>query len=103
MFTRPLSTGWEDDDEHLAASLAEEIRLSIDFYMAQPEARPAGELILSGPGSANVDLVGELEPLLHLPIRVAEPLGTLDTSAIAGDADPHRYTIAAGLALGAAA
>jgi type IV pilus assembly protein PilM len=102
-FTRPLSAAWDDEDDHLAASLAEEIRLSIDFYMAQPEARPAEELVLSGPGSADGELVSELQPLLHLPIRVAEPLGTLETSAIAGDPNPHRYTVAAGLALGAAA
>jgi type IV pilus assembly protein PilM len=51
LFTRPLSTQWDADDDNVAAALAEEIRLSIDYYMAQPEARWVGEIVLSGPGS----------------------------------------------------
>ncbi len=52
LFTRPLSTAWaEDDEQAAAAALAEEIRLSVDFYMAQPEARWVGEVVLSGPGA----------------------------------------------------
>src|SRR4051794_38906992 len=48
LFTRPLSTAWQEDDEQAAAAaLAEEIRLSVDFYMAQPEARWVGEVVLS--------------------------------------------------------
>ncbi|MEA2481576.1 MAG: type pilus assembly protein PilM, partial [Thermoleophilaceae bacterium] len=43
LFTRPLSTSWDDQDENVAGAMAEEIRLSIDFYMAQPEARWVGE------------------------------------------------------------
>jgi hypothetical protein len=34
---------------------------------------------------------------------VADPLGGLDTSDAFDDEDPHRHTVAAGLALGAAA
>src|SRR5437764_7676356 len=49
LFTRPLSTVWQEDDEQAAAAaLAEEIRLSVDFYMAQPEARWVGEVVLLG-------------------------------------------------------
>src|SRR5205814_2039789 len=52
LFTRPLSTAWQEDDEQTAAAaLAEEIRLSVDFYMAQPDARWVGEVVLSGPGA----------------------------------------------------
>src|SRR5919199_394579 len=45
LFTRPLSTAWDTDDEGVAAALAEEIRLSVDFYMAQPDARWVGEVV----------------------------------------------------------
>ncbi|HEX8857083.1 MAG TPA: pilus assembly protein PilM [Thermoleophilaceae bacterium] len=102
LFTRPLSTDWDEDGEHVAFALAEEIRLSIDYYMAQPDARPAGEVKLSGPGARIEGLAEQLEPLIHLPVSVAEPLGAL-THGELGDEDPYRHTVAAGLALGAAA
>ncbi|HEX6459765.1 MAG TPA: pilus assembly protein PilM [Thermoleophilaceae bacterium] len=103
LFTRPLSTDWSDEGDHVAAALAEEIRLSIDFYMAQPDARPVGEVQLSGPGSAIAGLADELSALIHLPVSVADPLGGLDASGALDGEDPHRHTVAAGLALGAAA
>jgi type IV pilus assembly protein PilM len=103
LFTRPLSTDWSDAGEHVATALAEEIRLSIDFYMAQPDARPVGEIQLSGPGSGQEDLAEQLSSLIHLPVSVADPLGGLDANGSLDGEDPHRHTVAAGLALGAAA
>src|SRR5918996_6448703 len=100
-FTRPLSAVW--DEEEAGSRLADETRLSIDYYMTQPQARPVGEVVLSGPGSADVALVENLGIHLGLPVRVAEPLGVLDRSSLARDEDPHRYTVAAGLSLGAVA
>src|SRR5918998_2854318 len=101
LFTRPLSTSSDDSDEGVANALAEEIRLSIDFYMAQPEARWVGEVILSGPGSRRDGLVDELSGLLQLPVTIAEPLGNLDAHHLPMGEDPYRHTVAAGLALGA--
>lgn len=103
LFTRPLSTAWDEQDESVANALAEEIRLSIDFYMAQPEARWVGEVVLSGPGSRRDGLVDELSGLLQLPVSIAEPLGNLDAARLPLGEDPYRHTVAAGLALGAAA
>lgn len=103
LFTRPLSTDWSDLDDHVAAALAEEIRLSIDFYMAQPDARPVGEVLLSGPGSASEELAEELSGLIHLPVSVADPLGGLEANGALSGEDAHRHTVAAGLALGASA
>jgi Tfp pilus assembly PilM family ATPase len=100
-FTRPLSALWDDDDA--GSHLADEIRLSIDYYMTQPQARPVGEVVVSGPGSSDVNLVEDLGLHLGLPVQVAPPLGGLDPSALASNEDPHRYTVAAGLSLGAAA
>jgi type IV pilus assembly protein PilM len=101
LFTRTLSTSWDDGDEGVANALAEEIRLSIDFYMAQPEARWVGEVVLSGPGSRRDGLVDDLSGLLQLPVTIAEPLGNLDAQRLPMGEDPYRHTVAAGLAMGA--
>jgi type IV pilus assembly protein PilM len=100
-FTRPLSAVWDDEDA--GARLADEIRLSIDYYMTQAQAKPVGEVILSGVGSTDDELVESLGVHLGLPTTVAAPLGVLDPSALEGGADPHRLTVAAGLAMGKAA
>jgi type IV pilus assembly protein PilM len=99
-FTRPLSAVWDDEDA--GAQLADEIRLSIDYYMTQGQAKPVGEVVLSGPGSVDEQLVESLGMHLGLPTTVAAPLGVLDPSALTGE-DPHRLTVAAGLAMGVAA
>jgi type IV pilus assembly protein PilM len=101
LFTRPLSTVWDEPDA--GSRLADEVRLSIDYYMTQPQAQPVGEVVLSGPGSGDEGLVESLGLHLGLPVRVAWPLGGLDSSALSPGEDPHRYTVAAGLSLGAAA
>jgi type IV pilus assembly protein PilM len=85
------------------AALAEEIRLSIDSYMAQPEARWVREVVLSGPGAVRPGLAEELREALGLAVSVAEPLGALGRGGLPPHEDPHRHTVAAGLALGAAA
>src|SRR5215218_8431665 len=100
-FTRPLSAVWDDEDA--GARLADEVRLSIDYYMTQPQAKPVGEVVLSGPGSADEQLVDSLGLHLGMPVEVAAPLGAIDGSALGAGEDPHRYTVAAGLSLGAAA
>jgi type IV pilus assembly protein PilM len=101
LFYRPLSTTW--NGEQAVDTLGDEIRLSLDYYMAQPNALPSSELVLSGPRSGDEELVQGLSVALGLETVVAPPLGTLDSSALAADEDPRRYTVAAGLALGAAA
>jgi type IV pilus assembly protein PilM len=104
LFTRPLSTVWQDEDEQAAAAaLAEEIRLSVDFYMAQPEARWVGEVVLSGPGARRPELAEQLGGMIDVPVSVAEPLGRLQSNQIPPGEDPYRHTVAVGLALGATA
>jgi type IV pilus assembly protein PilM len=103
LFTRPLSAQWDQADENVATALAEEIRLSIDFYMAQPEARWVGEIVLSGPGSRREGLSDELSGLIEVPVTVADPLGRLQAGKLPAGEDATRHTIATGLALGAAA
>jgi type IV pilus assembly protein PilM len=100
-FTRPLSATWHDEDA--GSLLADEVRMSIDYYRTQPQAMPVGEVVLSGPGSSDEALVESLTHHLGIPVEVAAPLGHIDSSGLGTDEDPHRYTLAAGLALGASA
>lgn len=100
-FTRTLSTAF--DAEGAAARLADEIRMSIDYYMAQPAALAVGDVVISGEGARDDALIAEIDAQLGIPVSASSPLGELDASVVAADDDPHRYTVAAGLALGAAA
>jgi type IV pilus assembly protein PilM len=100
-FTRPLAAVWNDPDA--GSRLADEIRLSIDYYMTQPQACPVGEVVLSGSGSTNAALLESLRLHLGMPVEVAAPLGQIDGTNLAQGEDPHRYTVAAGLSLGATA
>ncbi len=103
VFTRPLTTSGDPDDADIASSLAEKIRLSIDFHLNLPGARTVADVVLSGPGAQGEGLLDSLNGLIGRPVTVAEPLGTLGSYEMAPGEDPHRYTVAAGLALGAAA
>jgi len=100
-FTRTLTATHGEDGS--ASRLADEIRLSIDYYMAQPNALPIGDVLLSGEGAREDALVAEIAAQLGIPVAAARPLGGLEQDAGAGNEDPYRYTVAAGLALGAAA
>lgn len=100
-FTRTLSTAFDADGA--AAQLADEIRMSIDYYMAQPAALAVGDVAITGEGARDGDLIAEIGAQLGIPVSESSPLGDLDASVLAADDDPHRYTVAAGLALGAAA
>jgi Tfp pilus assembly PilM family ATPase len=94
---RPASS-----DDSATWVLSDEIRLSIDYYKAQPGAITAHDLVLSGPGAAQEGVPDALGAAVSLPVTVAEPLGALDASALPAGDDPARYTVAAGLAIGAA-
>ncbi|HWM12142.1 MAG TPA: pilus assembly protein PilM [Solirubrobacteraceae bacterium] len=100
-FSRTLSTPY--DAEGAGPRLADEIRMSIDYYMAQPAALAVGDVVISGQGARDDALVDAVAAQLGIPVATASPLGDLDASIVSGDDDPNRYTVAAGLALGAAA
>lgn len=100
-FCRTLAASF--DDEAAGARLADEIRMSIDYYMAQPGATVVGEVVVSGDGARDADLIAEIGERLTLPVTASDPLGKLDAEGMPAVDDPHRYTVAAGLALGATA
>jgi type IV pilus assembly protein PilM len=100
VFTRPLATVWDGGSAEFTSMLAEEIRLSMDYYMGQPDARQVTEILLSGPGSQRPGLVDQVAGLVGLPVTAAQPLGRLGAASLRMGDDPSRYTVAAGLALG---
>jgi type IV pilus assembly protein PilM len=59
--------------ERGAASLVDELRLSLDFYGAQETAVPVERIVLSGPGGAVPGLAEEMESRVGLPIAVGRP------------------------------
>jgi len=102
VFTRPLATVWDGGSADFTSALGEEIRLSMDYYMGQPDARQISEILLSGPGSQRPGLSEQVAGLVGLPVTPAQPLGQLGAAALRMGDDPARYTVAAGLALGGA-
>jgi type IV pilus assembly protein PilM len=102
VFTRPLATVWDGGSAEFTSALAEEIRLSMDYYMGQPDARQVSEILLSGPGSQRPGLGEQVAGLVGLPVSAAPPLGRLGAAALRMGDDPSRFTVAAGLALGGA-
>jgi type IV pilus assembly protein PilM len=81
--------------EHGAASLVDELRMSLDFYAAQEGAVAVERIVLCGPGSAIPGLAEEMEPAVGLPIATARPpaLDAYDAATAA------RLTVPLGLAL----
>lgn len=101
LFTRPLATRADESGMVDAFALAEEIRLSIDFYLAQPETKPVREIVLSGPRSAIEGLSEQLAAATGLEVSTSEPLGSYDRASLPPDEDPRRHTVALGLSMGA--
>jgi type IV pilus assembly protein PilM len=102
LFTRPLTADWDDEDGGVE-TLAEELRMSIEYYRAQADVPPVGELVLSGPGARTPNLPERVGELIGLAAVSAEPLGAMSAGAFPEDEDPYRHTVSLGLALGATA
>lgn len=81
--------------EEGAAKLADELRLSLEFYGAQEGVPPVERVVVAGPGSKIPGLVDRLQTGLGQPFSTATP------SALSslGDDPAARLTIAYGLAL----
>jgi type IV pilus assembly protein PilM len=95
----------EGDAEHVAATrecladgatkLADELRLSLEFYGAQEEAAAVEAIVACGPGATIPGLVDRIQRTLGHPFTIAKPgpLGHLDELSAA------RLTLPYGLAL----
>ena len=98
VFTRPLSARWDGPETDVYA-LAEELRISMDYYGSQPDSEPIAEVLVSGGGAEDLDTVRALDEQLPVPVSAAPPLGPMTTSFPAGE-NPYRHTVSVGLALG---
>ena len=93
LFTRPLTTRPDETGMIDAFALAEEIRLSIDFYLAQPETRPVREIVLSGPRAGVDGLTEQLAAATGLEVdgrRAARYVRPRGAPGRRGPAAPHR-------------
>lgn len=90
-----IITATRESLEEGASKLADELRLSLEFYAA-PESVPAVErIVVAGPGSTIPGLTDRLQAGLEQPVSTARP-GAL---AQLGDVAAARLTISYGLAL----
>jgi Tfp pilus assembly protein, ATPase PilM len=103
-FERPLGE-IEGDPEIIAATrevleegaskLADELRLSLEFYAAQEGVPPVERIVIAGAGSAIPGLIGRLQTGLGQDLATVRP-GAL---AQLGDEAAARLTVSYGLAL----
>lgn len=90
------------------ASLVDEIRGSLDYYLSQEDSEPVSSILLTGGGSLTSGLTERLEQTLKTQVQVAKPLSQLNTSR-SGLTDEQLAQVepvaaaAVGLALGAIA
>jgi type IV pilus assembly protein PilM len=93
--------------EQSGSAFVEEVRGSLDYYLAQPGAARIGRLVLSGGGSRLTGLVERLTTATRLPVEVARPMSTLKIGKTGLTQEQLDYvepmvTVPVGLALGVA-
>jgi type IV pilus assembly protein PilM len=84
-----------------ARPLAQEIARSLDYYRAQPFARPLRGLVLSGGTALCAGLDRYLQQALGMPVRLGDPLQHLDGADAIPPEVAARAAVAIGLALDA--
>ncbi|MGI8872799.1 MAG: type IV pilus assembly protein PilM [Egibacteraceae bacterium] len=93
---------------HHVSRFEEEVRGSLHFYQAQPDAVTVDSVVLTGGGAQLPGLAERLQSALRLPVEQGYSLGELKIGRIGIDDDQlvqaQRYlAVAVGLALGRAA
>ena len=88
------------------ASLVDEIRGSLDYYLSQEDSEPVSSILLTGGASLTSGLTERLEQTLKTRVQAASPLTQLNTSrsGLTEEQLAHVSSVAAaavGLALGA--
>ena len=91
--------------EGTANSFVEEVRGSLDYYMAQPGAARIDRVVLSGGGSRLSGLAERLSSATRLPVQTARPLSKLKIGKTGLTTDQLAYvepmvTVPVGLAMG---
>ena len=93
--------------EATGSALVEEVRGSLDYYLAQNGAVRIGRVVLSGGSSRLFGLVERLSAATRLPVEVARPLSLLTLGRTGLTDDQLAYvepmvTVPVGLAMGVA-
>lgn len=78
-----------------ATKLADELRLSLEYYGAQEGVPPVQRIVIAGPGSTIPGLADRLQAVVGQPFSTARP----NALAQVGDAAAARLTVSYGLAL----
>ncbi len=91
--------------ESVGGGFIEEIRGSLDYFMAQPGAARIGRVVLSGGGSRLAGLSDRLAAATRLPVQAARPMSTLKIGKTGLTPDQLAYvepmvTVPVGLAMG---
>lgn len=93
--------------EQTGSAFVEEVRGSLDYYLAQSGAARIGRVVLSGGGSRLSGLVDRLAAATRLPVEVARPMSALKLGKTGLTDDQLAYvepmvTVPVGLAMGVA-
>ena len=91
--------------ESVGGGFVEEIRGSLDYFMAQPGAARIGRVVLSGGGSRLSGLGDRLATATRLPVQAARPMSTLKIGKTGLTPEQLAYvepmvTVPVGLAMG---
>jgi type IV pilus assembly protein PilM len=93
--------------ELTGSNFVEEVRGSLDYYLAQPAAMRIGRVVLSGGGSRLGGIVQRLSAATRLPVELARPMNSLKLGRTGLTDDQLAYVepmvaVPVGLALGVA-
>jgi type IV pilus assembly protein PilM len=91
--------------EQAGAAFVEEVRGSLDYYMAQPGAARIDKVVVSGGGSRLAGLTERLSAATRLTVEIARPMSTLRLGKTGLTEDQLAYvepmvTVPVGLAMG---
>jgi type IV pilus assembly protein PilM len=93
--------------EQTGSAFVEEVRGSLDYYLAQAGAARIGRVVVSGGGSRLTGLVERLAAATRLPVELARPMSVLKMGKTGLTAEQLAYvepmvTVPVGLAMGVA-
>ncbi|MBA2475588.1 MAG: type IV pilus assembly protein PilM [Actinobacteria bacterium] len=81
-------------------SFARELVSSLHFYQNQPASLPLGEIVLTGGTSQLPGLAGELERVVGVSVRIADPLARVQSAPALAEVDElGSLTVAIGLGI----
>ena len=93
--------------ETTVTSFVEEVRGSLDYYLASPGATPIRRVVLAGGGSRLRNLAGRLSTATRLSVDMAQPMASMRVGKTGLSAEQLAYieplvAVPVGLALGVA-